>query len=363
MTSVAATRPARPATAPLATVIVGFGKAGRSLHLPSVLHARRLCRDEGLFSTSRPVAVDPRLEVKPRMRDDRSVLLVRSLDAAPDLDPGSTVAHVCTPPLARIAALRALADRGIRHVVCEKPIAASLDELRGILDLVRERGLDIAVVSPWLSSSLTARLADLIGSGALGALRSIRVVQTKPRFSRTRDNVDHPSAFEVEIPHSMGLLLHLAGDAEVEHAAATDMELEGERYLHLGGAHVRLRHASGVVSEIACDLTAPVRERSLSLEFERGVVRGWYSVGADAHAQIEVHRDGAPPASRDVLVDEHLTSMVIAWYQHFAGAGPRPVSDLAFNVRVMDAIAAAKRRAGIEEPGRIIRPPVTEMLR
>jgi predicted dehydrogenase len=335
----------------LRSLIVGFGNSGRGLHLRSLLRARRLCKGEPVFANSEIVAVDPRLYAKPRAREDRTVLLTRSLDRVDGIDPAATVAHVCTPPVARAETLRRLADRGYSKIICEKPVAGSLHDLRDVLDVVTGSGMDTAVVSPWLSSGLTLALGDLVRSGALGALQSIAIVQRKPRFTRTRDAVDHPSAYEIEIPHSVGVALHLAGaEASVAEAECADLTLEGVTYEHLGGAYMELRHEGGVATTIECDLTAPVRERSIELRFEHGTALGHYPIGDDTYAQLRVSSE----PERRILRDDQLTAMMIAWYSHFAGLAPRPVSDLRFNLKVMDVIADAKRIAGIADAERII---------
>ena len=346
----------------LTSLIVGFGNSGRALHLRSLLTARRLCKGEPVFATARIVAVDPRLYARPRARDDQSVVLVRSLDQVEGQEPETTVVHVCTPPFQRVQVLKDLSRRGYRRIICEKPVAGSLDDLHEILELVEREGLDVAVVSPWLTSTLTYALRDAVEAGTFGALREIRIVQLKPRFSRTRDNIDHPSAFEIEIPHSMGVVLHLGGDdVEVLEAAASDMTLEGVTYPNLGGARMELRHGSGTRTSIDCDLTAPIRKRSIELEFEEGRVIGHYPVGDDTYAQLTVAPAGEPPREREILRDDQLAKMMVAWYEHFAASGPRPTSDLRFNVKVMDTIAACKRAAGIDEAEQIVTPPLAEI--
>lgn len=343
----------------LGSLIVGFGKAGRALHLPSLMQARRLAKGEGLFATSRPVAVDPRLSIKPRLREDQSLLMARALDQVTDLDPAATVAHVCTPPGTRVETLEALSEHGYTRIICEKPVADSIEALHEILDLADEHGLDIAVASPWLSSALTFRLRDLVATEALGPLRSLHFVQDKTRFRRTRDNVDHPSAFEIEIPHSVGAAMHLGGaPAEVVEASASDMEFEGLSFPSLGGAALRLSHPQGPWTTIESSLVAPVRRRSVTVRCEAGVARGWYSVGGDdPYAQLVVEADGEPPTAPEILPDEHLTRMIVDWYAYFAGAGPKPVSDLQFNVGVMDAVCEAKGLAGVAEPELIFAAP------
>jgi hypothetical protein len=68
-----------------------------------------------------------------------------------------------------------------------------------------------------------------------------------------------------------------------------------------------------------------------------------------------------PAGERELLLDDQLAKMMLDWYTYFAGVAPKPAGDLRFNVGVMDAIASAKRLAGIEEAGQIVWAPRAEM--
>src|SRR4029079_6631807 len=103
-----------------------------------------------------------------------------------------------------------------------------------------------------------------------GALRSISSVQSKPRLTRSLASEGHPTAFDVEVPHVLGVALRLAGDADVVAAACTDMHVEGRTVPRMGSAHLVLRHAGGVRTEVLSDLTSPVRERRIALELTGG---------------------------------------------------------------------------------------------
>src|SRR5687768_4164010 len=200
------------------TLVVGLGRAGAELHLPVLARARTSVRQ---LSDDRPiVACDPR-----RLPAERPGLaMVGSLaEAATLLDPGDTVAHLCTPPSLRAEVMAELAERGFRNVIAEKPLAADTDDLARLIRLRRKHGLRIAVVEPWLTSTLTGRLTELLRGGALGEPKSISIVQNKPRFRRSMAGPDHQTAFDVELPHGVGLALRLAGSARVTHAAGHDL--------------------------------------------------------------------------------------------------------------------------------------------
>jgi predicted dehydrogenase len=331
----------------LGTLIVGAGRAGRGLHLAALIRARERCSGERVFSSRRPVAVDP-LVARHAARGGLDLLDVVD-DVSDVADPADTVVHVCVPPLSHVPALRALAEAGFRKILVEKPLVTSLEEMAELDALVADHGLDIGVVSPWLSSSLTLKLRDIVRGEVLGRLRALRIEQHKPRFSRTRSRCNHPTAFEVELPHSVGVALALAGrDASVTGAMCDDMHIGALVIPALGGARLRLEHSTGVTTEIRSDLTAPMRQRTLTATFEEGEVVGHYSVGSDDHyAQLELVRAGSPPEPREVFLDEPFPRLVTQWYRYYAGVGARPSSDLDFNRQVVEILCAAKESCGL----------------
>lgn len=309
--------------------VIGLGRAGSGLHLRVLAQAREIAA--GLFAPGPVVACDPDPK---RHRPD--VVITGSIGAAAaTLDPERTVTHVCTPPKGRAAVLAELADHGFRRIIVEKPLATDLDELAAIEALRERRSLDIAVVSHWLDSRLTEHLTGLVGRGRL---RGITFDQDKPRFTRSCASTAHPSAFDVELPHSLGVVLRLAGRAELTAAECTDMRFAETVLPGLGGARLELAHASGVRSEIRSDLTAPIRRRRITLELDGGRVVGHYPVGADDdHAQLEIN------GRRVVFRDDALTRwMVRAYLHHNRSCGEHGTFDL--HAGIIRLIAAAKER-------------------
>lgn len=153
------------------TLIIGLGRAGLGLHLPVLRKLRAHQSHQELFDLEPVVAVDPRMR-------DRSfgpdLLVVGSLAEACDLlDSDRTVVHVCTPPVVRVALLRQLVVLGFRQIIVEKPLTTSIAELVDIQQLAHTWQLRLTVVAPWLASSLTTRLTELVRDGQLGALLSL----------------------------------------------------------------------------------------------------------------------------------------------------------------------------------------------
>ncbi|MGW3467620.1 hypothetical protein ACWDKQ_03945 [Saccharopolyspora sp. NPDC000995] len=317
--------------------VVGLGRAGAGLHLPVLAKARAAASE--LFRPGPVVACDPDPNKRPATPGVTTVDSARA--AAQRLDPDGTVVHLCTPPQNRAETLAVLAELGFQRFIIEKPLATGVDELGEISALRGRHGLDPAVVTHWLDSELTRRLLSLIRQQPLGELRSIAVAQHKPRFTRSTGVDGHPTAFDVEIPHSLGVVLHLAGPATVRHAKWTDMHGPSAVLPRMGSAQLVLQHHNGVVTEIFSDLTAPVKQRQITLEFDRGQAIGHYPISdSDDHAQLVIR--GESP-SREVFCDDALTSFMVRAYRHFQAAARGDHGTFDLHCDVVGLLTAAKR--------------------
>ena len=331
----------------LRTLVVGLGRAGAGLHVPVLLRVRR--RHPRLFAPGAILAVDPdrAASAEAGATGRAELALVASLaDARRQLAPEQTVVHVCTPPIGRVEVVGELLDLGFRRLVVEKPLAGRPGDLAPLVQLIRRSGAQVAVVAPWLASSLTDRLAALVAGAdrnGLGALREISVIQHKPRFRRSLTTHGHPTAFDIEVPHALGVVLRLAGDAEVSDAAWTDLLLGGHHLPALGSARLGLTHRGGVRSDIFSDLTSPVRERRITLHFDRGTAIGHFPGNSDdEYAQLRV--TGATPTGTEVFPDDSLSAFMVRAYTRLL-AGSSFEEDFAGHVRAVELLVHAKQLA------------------
>jgi predicted dehydrogenase len=297
------------------SLIVGLGRSGAGLHLPVL---RRL------FPGSPVVGYDP--------ADSQVDGLVRASSlahAATLLDPGATVVHLCAPA----THLPVLAELGFRDFLVASPLAEELLPLR------RQHGLRLAVVAPWLASELTRRLTQLTSDGWLGAPRLLTVAQSRSRFRRSA-----ATAFDVDLPHAVGVALRLAGDATVADASCADLVLDDVRLPDLGCARLRLRHAGGVQSRLESMLTSPVRERRITIRFEHGTATGHYPVDADDdHAQLTVV--AGRERRHTVFRDDSLGAFLCEVYRRFAIPGDAGAADLDLAERVARLLTEARKLA------------------
>jgi predicted dehydrogenase len=323
------------------TLVVGLGRAGAGLHLPVLARLRRTSA-RTLFTDQPIVACDPHPPGGPP--SDGTTVVPCLADATRLLDPEWTVVHVCTPPAGRPAVLTELVAAGFRRFVVEKPFAADPADQARMVALRERHRLDVVVVAPWLAAGLTRRLLDVVRCGHHGALASVTVAQHKPRFSRSLATHGHPTAFDVELPHSLAVVLALAGPAELVDAGWSPLVCAGRTLPRMGGAHLALRHAGGTRSTLRSDLTSPVRERRITLRLAGAVVTGHYPLaGDDHHAQLVVTTGGR--TERDVFCDDALAEFFVAAYRHFHGRPTADVTDLADFTRqteVVRLLGAAK---------------------
>ncbi|WP_198678295.1 hypothetical protein [Streptomyces sp. Go-475] len=294
-----------------------------------------------LFAPEAPVGYD--IRAVPVEGGTGGLRPVRSLaEARALLDPERTVVHLCTPPRVRAEVLEELAVLGFRAILVEKPLAADNAEVDRIRALRDRHGLRLAVVAPWLHSTLTQRLEAAVLSGGMGALRSIDIRQNKPRLTRTLQSRSHPTVFDIELPHAVGVALRLAGHGRVTEASCEDARAGDVMVRFMGAARSSIRHDSGVVTTITSDLMSATRERTITLRFSGGTLTGHYPVSAaDSYAQLHTEVPGRPGTS-DVFEDEALTACLLQTYRDFA-AGADLTAGFALQAQVVSLLTAAKR--------------------
>lgn len=150
---------------PIKILLLGAGAGiGRHWHLPAILEAHEL-ELAGVCDVDEQAAraLGERFGV-PWFTDDRRMLAEVDADAV----------DICTPdPLHAEQTLRAV-RRG-RHVICTKPAAMDLDEMRQIRDAVRQAGVTYMASHPRHWEPMNQAIQQQIASGRLGRLVHARL--------------------------------------------------------------------------------------------------------------------------------------------------------------------------------------------
>lgn len=146
-------------------VVIGVGQMGR-------LHARHLAATPGVEllvvdrDSARAQAVAEELGGK---------VVIETSDALDLAD----AAVIATPPATHAALLRAGLERR-RPMLCEKPIAGTLDETATLADEVHASGVPVQVGFQRRFDPAHAQARSLLASGSLGRLALIRLERTEP---------------------------------------------------------------------------------------------------------------------------------------------------------------------------------------
>ena len=139
--------------------VIGAGAAALTAHLPALLASDRF-RLSGICDTSRP-RLDEALERFPAAGfvSPEVLLAQQELDAV----------VIATPPQTH-AGLAADAIRRGKHVLCEKPLAPTVEECRELVGAAAEAGVVLGVVHEKRFHPSLLRVRDVIASGQLGTL-------------------------------------------------------------------------------------------------------------------------------------------------------------------------------------------------
>jgi predicted dehydrogenase len=80
---------------------------------------------------------------------------------------------ICTQPSSHAPLVRAALARSL-HVLCEKPLVLSPEELRGLPALAADKDRTLCTVHNWLRSPAISRMTALVRAGEIGEMRRAR---------------------------------------------------------------------------------------------------------------------------------------------------------------------------------------------
>jgi predicted dehydrogenase len=167
-------------------------------------------------------------------------------------DPAVQAVAIATPvdthfPLARQALLSG------KHVLVEKPMAATAAQAEELTVLARERGLVLLVDHVFLFSPAVKKLKSLVDAGELGELLFVDSVRINLGLFQHDVNVLWDLA-----PHDLSMIDHLVGRAPASVVAAGASHagngLEDVAYLHLD-------YGEGLLASVHVNWLSPVKIR------------------------------------------------------------------------------------------------------
>jgi predicted dehydrogenase len=152
--------------------IVGFGNVALHGHVPA-------------WRARRDVEIVAATDARPERRDACAAALPaarwhESVDALLDADRLDFV-DICTPPSSHAPLIHRALQSGL-HVLCEKPLVHSMEDLTWLAGLAEKNRRVLHTVHNWHHAPIVRRTAELIREGAVGDVRRVtwHTLRTRP---------------------------------------------------------------------------------------------------------------------------------------------------------------------------------------
>jgi UDP-N-acetylglucosamine 3-dehydrogenase len=238
---------------PLRGAVLGLGMIGR--HHARILQSNSVMRFAG--------AVDPGGDRFSAVRDQALVFgSIDELLGAPGGAPDFAV--VAVPTEEHLPAVRGLAAAGV-HVLVEKPLAATADEAREIIEIVRDAGLHGAVGHVERCNPALLELRRRVQGGQLGEVFLVGTERVGPFPDRVRD----VGVVKDLATHDLDLVRWLGG-APVEMVSAQTQHRMGREHEDLVLVTGKLE--GGVAFNSVVDWLTPTKVRRTRILGERGLL-------------------------------------------------------------------------------------------
>ena len=320
------------------TAVVGLGYWGPKL-LRNVV---------ALLGPGSVVAVEPRADNRAEHEAGfHGVEFVASMDAA--LDDDDVRAVVVATPVETHGALARRALEAGRHVLVEKPLAASVREAESLAALAAERDLVLMVGHTFLFSPRVECVRSHIENGSIGPIHYVTSSRLNLGIHRSDANVIWDLA-----PHDFSIVFHLLQEFPVcVHAMAHGVVRADLPDV----AFINLTFPSGALASVSVSWLAPRKVRNTTVVGERSMIVfddtqadepvKIYDKGVDVMDSADfaenqlTYRSGPTVAPHIVATEPLLLEL-----EHFFNAvrGARPVrSDGAFGLEVVRALETADR--------------------
>lgn len=224
-------------------------------------------------------------------------------------DPDVSVVHVTSPNHLHASQTILAAEAG-KHVLCEKPMALTVDDCRRMIDACRESGVRLGIGFENRHHPAHVEMRRLVASGALGQIPLVTAQYSrwlKTSISGWRADVALSGGGSL-----MGLAIHcfdtvrfILGSEPVEVVSMTDERAAGRAVDELVLGVVRF--ANGTFCQVVSGINVPRSHNDLVLYGEKGRAASLGALGMYLHGTLEVVTDDVttrttyPPSSIGTL--------------------------------------------------------------
>jgi predicted dehydrogenase len=176
-----------------------------------------------------------------------------------DLLESDVTAVVIAAPVGLHHAIAMEALRAGKHVLVEKPLAASVKEATEIAEISETLRLIAMVGHTFLYNPAVNAVRDVIASGELGQVYYINATRVNLGLLQPDINVIWDLA-----PHDVSILLHILGSDPHEVSAQGEMFVQKIRGIH-EVAYMTLRFPTGILANLRLSWLDPVKIRQITV--------------------------------------------------------------------------------------------------
>lgn len=249
------------------------------------------------------------------------------------------------------------AARAKKHVLCEKPLVMTLQEMDRVKEAGRAHGVTIFEAFMYLHHPQTRRLLEMVQSGELGRLQSIRshfsfnLPHTNADNIRLQPNMGGGSLWDVGIyPVSFSVVMADAGPP-VEVTAVQQMG-ESEVDIAFDG---QMRFSNNVVAQISCGFRRPL-EWGATLAGSERIVRieaPWKAGAEGIESAVRAQKlEGEEETLTFDAIDPYLCEVEAMEACVLDGADP--VVPLALSRQILRTVLALYQSAETGQPVSLI---------
>ena len=255
---------------------------------------------------------------------------------------------IATPVNTHYSLVRAALAAG-KHVLVEKPLAASLRDAESLVTYAQKKSLVLMVDHTYIYSGAIETMKKLVDSGEIGLLQSF----TSMRFNLGLFQSDINVIWDLAA-HDLSILLYLV-EKEPALVNATGISHTENGLENI--AYITMRYKDGMIAHVGVSWVSPVKIRQILLSGDKKMIAyddtqasekvKVYDAGYSARTDAEKQRLYMDYRSGDILVPKVRTTealeTVIEDFVRAMSSGVRPRSDAEFGLKVIRTLDAAER--------------------
>ncbi|MBV9691390.1 MAG: Gfo/Idh/MocA family oxidoreductase [Ktedonobacteraceae bacterium] len=239
-----------------------------------------------------------------------------------------------------------------KHVLVEKPLAASVEQAEELVALAQEQNRVLMVGHIFEYSPAVNELRKLVQSGDLGKIYCVETERLNLGLFRNDINVIWDLA-----PHDISILLYLFGKTPQDIRVQADAHVQPR--IH-DIAHLNLRFADGMTAHVHVSWLHPCKIRKVTIIGDARMVVyddtnpsemiKVYNKGADVHADpIISYRHGETTIPYIEGYGVEPLRMECEDFAHAIRTGAQPRADGKVGLRVVQVLAAAQEALARQE--------------